>query len=69
VDPEGRVEIRKIKVGRDLGTKLEVTEGKSITDRVIENPSDGLADGIQVQVAGSQHRPVATAQTKGPAKD
>jgi multidrug efflux pump subunit AcrA (membrane-fusion protein) len=69
VNPEGRVEIKKIKVGRDLGTKLEVTEGISITDHVIENPSDGLADGMQVQVAGSQNRPVADAQTKGPAKD
>jgi RND family efflux transporter MFP subunit len=69
VNPEGRVEIKKIKVGRDLGTKLEVTEGISIKDRVIENPSDGLADGTQVQVAGSQNRPVAAAQTKSPAKD
>jgi RND family efflux transporter MFP subunit len=69
VNPEGRVEIKKIKIGRDLGTKLEVTEGISITDRVIENPSDGLADGMQVQVAGSQNRPVAATQAKSPAKD
>lgn len=68
VNPEGKVEIRKIKVGRDLGTKLEVTEGLSIADRVIENPSDGLADGMQVHVAGSENRPVAAAtETKGPA--
>ncbi|MGA8655332.1 MAG: efflux RND transporter periplasmic adaptor subunit [Chthoniobacterales bacterium] len=61
VSPEGKVEIRKIAVGRDLGTKLEVTEGLSITDRVIENPSDGLADGMQVRVAGSENRPVVAA--------
>ena len=69
VSPEGKVEIKGIKVGRDLGTKLEVTEGLSITDRVIENPSDGLADGMQVTIAGSQNRPVAAAQGKGRTKD
>jgi hypothetical protein len=36
---------------------------------VIENPSDGLADGMQVQVVGSQNRPVAATHTKSPAKD
>ena len=65
----GAIDTDPAKVGRDLGTKLEVTEGISIKDRVIENPSDGLADGTQVQVAGSQNRPVAAAQTKSPAKD
>jgi RND family efflux transporter MFP subunit len=69
VSPEGKVEIKGIKVGRDLGTKLEVTEGLSITDHVIENPSDGLTDGIQVTIAGSKNRPVAAAQGKGRTKD
>ncbi|MBV9674396.1 MAG: efflux RND transporter periplasmic adaptor subunit [Verrucomicrobia bacterium] len=61
VGPEGKVQIRKIKIGRDLGTQLEIVEGLSISDNVIVNPSDGLENGMEVQVqsqAGQQH-PVA----------
>ena len=51
VRPDGTVEIRKITISRDLGDKLEVSQGISDTDQVILNPSDGLADGMKVTVA------------------
>jgi membrane fusion protein, multidrug efflux system len=48
--PDGAVEIRKITISRDLGDRLEVSQGISDTDQVILNPSDGLADGMKVTV-------------------
>ena len=51
VKPDGKVEIRPIKIGRDLGSKLEVVDGLSEGDRVVVNPSDSLANGMVVQLA------------------
>jgi RND family efflux transporter MFP subunit len=51
VHPDGKVEIRKIVINRDLGSKLQISQGLSESDQVILNPSDGLADGMAVTVA------------------
>jgi len=51
VRADGKVEIRKIVINRDLGTKLQISQGLSESDQVILNPSDGLADGMAVTVA------------------
>jgi RND family efflux transporter MFP subunit len=51
VHPDGKVEIRPIKIGRDLGSKLEVVDGLAENDRVVVNPSDSLANGMVVQLA------------------
>jgi RND family efflux transporter MFP subunit len=60
VDSNDKVEIRRIVIGRDLGSKLEISEGLTENDRVIINPSDGLTDGISVKIA-TQKKPAATA--------
>ena len=46
----GRTEIRKLGVKRDLGTQLEVDSGVTAGDRVILNPPLTLVDGSKVQV-------------------
>jgi RND family efflux transporter MFP subunit len=51
VKPDGKVEIRPIKIGRDLGAKIEVVDGLTANDRVVVNPSDSLANGMVVQLA------------------
>jgi RND family efflux transporter MFP subunit len=51
VHPDGKVEIRKIVINRDLGSKLQISQGLSESDQVILNPSDGLADGMPVTIA------------------
>jgi len=51
VRSDGKGEIRKIVIDRDLGDKLQISEGLSKDDRVIVNPSDGLADGLEVKIA------------------
>jgi RND family efflux transporter MFP subunit len=50
VDADGRVEIRKITVGLNLGDKLEISQGLSEMDQVIVNPSDSLADGMTAKI-------------------
>ena len=46
----GKAEIRKVKVSRDLGTRLELDSGIKAGDEVILNPPVTLIDGSKVQV-------------------
>jgi RND family efflux transporter MFP subunit len=50
VKSDGKVEIRKVQIGKDLGTRLEIVKGVSPTDQLIVNPSDSLSDGMKVHV-------------------
>jgi len=53
VGSDHKVEVRKIKIGKDLGTSLEVVQRLSADDRVILNPSASLATG---KPSGSDRR-------------
>lgn len=48
---DGRAELRKITIGRDLGKTVEVSAGLSANDRVIDSPPESLQTGDQVRVA------------------
>ena len=50
VDSEGRVRLRRVALGRDLGAKVQITSGLGARDKVIDNPPDALADGDRVRV-------------------
>jgi RND family efflux transporter MFP subunit len=56
VKQDNTVDIRRIKIGRDHGTKLEIAQGLKPDDRVIINPSDGLASGQKVSIRQSQQQ-------------
>jgi RND family efflux transporter MFP subunit len=47
---DGKAEIRKVEVKRDMGTQVEVDSGVKAADQVILNPPVNLADGSKVQV-------------------
>jgi RND family efflux transporter MFP subunit len=50
VDPKTNlVHLQDIKIGRDLGNRIEVIDGLKATDEVIVNPSDSLSEGAKVQ--------------------
>jgi RND family efflux transporter MFP subunit len=51
VGNDGKVQLRKITIGRDYGASLEVIEGVEPTDKIIINPSDSLENGQAVNVA------------------
>jgi RND family efflux transporter MFP subunit len=50
VEPDGKVELRSVKLGRDFGQTIEITAGVSSKDRVIVNPADSLANGSTVSI-------------------
>jgi RND family efflux transporter MFP subunit len=47
---DGKAEIRKVSVKRDLGTRLEVDSGIKVGDQVILNPPVTLVHGSRVQL-------------------
>ncbi len=51
VGPGDRVQLRRIQIGRDFGTSLEILQGIGKGDRVIQNPPDSLEEGQVVHVA------------------
>jgi RND family efflux transporter MFP subunit len=53
VKPDNSVELRDIKVGRDFGTKIEIVQGVTPSDKVILNPADSLVTGDVVRVAAA----------------
>jgi RND family efflux transporter MFP subunit len=56
---DARVHLRKVHVALDLGTTLQIDQGLSPADRVIENPPDSLMDGDQVRVQSDNDESVA----------
>jgi RND family efflux transporter MFP subunit len=53
VGPDNRITIKPIDVARDLGTEIEVASGVAAADRLIENPSELLQNGDEVQIAAA----------------
>ncbi len=54
VNSQNRIELRKVTLGRDFGTRVEILSGISPTDAVIANPPDYLVDGMSVSVQTAQ---------------
>ena len=53
VDGAGRVSLRKVQIGRNLGEEMELLDGIAATDRLVLNPTDSLADGDVVALAAA----------------
>lgn len=45
--------LKPIRLGRDLGSQVEVIQGLNENDSVIVNPSDSLISGVEVKIANS----------------
>jgi RND family efflux transporter MFP subunit len=56
LDAGNRVRIKKVAIERDLGNAIQLGEGVSKADRIIDSPPDGLADGDHVKVAQAAPR-------------
>lgn len=50
VQADGKVEVRRITLGRDFGPHFEVVSGVTATDQVILNPADSLISGAEVRI-------------------
>jgi RND family efflux transporter MFP subunit len=51
VEAGNRVLLKPVSIARDLGTVVELASGISPTDRVIQNPPDGIGNGVLVRLA------------------
>ncbi len=54
VNAENRVVMKPVVIARDYGNRLELLSGLQPSDRVIENPPDGVTQGDLVQVRAVQ---------------
>jgi RND family efflux transporter MFP subunit len=53
----GKVELRKVALGRDFGPTIEILSGVSSNEQVILNPADSLVSGGTVKMAEPQPAP------------
>lgn len=44
------VQLRKVKLGRDLGTQIEILVGVAEKDMIVTNPTDAMRDGVNVNM-------------------
>src|SRR5438477_11544221 len=63
-NPDGTVELRDIKVGRDFGTTIQIVQGVTPSDKVILNPADSLVTGDVVHIAAAATPSPATEVAK-----
>lgn len=59
VGTDRRVKLHAVTLGADFGQTIEVLGGIAVTDRLVLNPPDSLADGDLVVVAPVAKKPVA----------
>jgi RND family efflux transporter MFP subunit len=52
IGQDNKIQLKKVTLGRNLGTRIEVLKGLSPSDRVVNSPSDLLAEGDVVRIAG-----------------
>ena len=64
VGSDNRVILKTVTIARDLGRIIEIGSGLAATDRVIENPPDGIANGAEVRIAGAAPKAAVTAAEK-----
>jgi hypothetical protein len=48
--------MKTITIARDSGNTIQLGSGVAAGDQVIQNPPDGIADGVEVRIAGSAPR-------------
>jgi multidrug efflux pump subunit AcrA (membrane-fusion protein) len=66
VEGGDKVRFQKITVGRDFGAEAEVVDGLTGDERIVSNPGERLADGVEVQVIAPKNaaKPAAQASAR-----
>jgi multidrug efflux pump subunit AcrA (membrane-fusion protein) len=57
VGADNRVLVKPVTVQRDLGSVIEIASGLEASDRVIQNPPDGISSGALVNVIAKPKGP------------
>jgi RND family efflux transporter MFP subunit len=70
IGADDTIALKPIKLGRNLGTEVEVVQGLTLSDRLVNSPPDSLASGDKVRVTGAPAEgDAAKEQTKEPGRD
>ena len=56
IGDDNKASYRAVTVGRDYGTEIEVAKGLDGTERVVADPGERVAEGVEVEVAKPQGR-------------
>jgi membrane fusion protein, multidrug efflux system len=64
VNAANKVVLKDVVVGRNLGSRIEVQSGLSLSDRLIDNPLESTQPGDVVRVAADAKAPAVAAATK-----
>jgi multidrug efflux pump subunit AcrA (membrane-fusion protein) len=51
VDPQNRIVLKTVTIGRDYGSDIEIVQGLTAQDNVVLSPPDSLTDHAEVRVA------------------
>ncbi len=68
VGANGRIDLKKITVGRDFGNSLEVLQGIDAADRIVINPPDALEQNELVNVAAEKASETSGTKNSLPAR-
>ncbi|WP_175812532.1 efflux RND transporter periplasmic adaptor subunit [Burkholderia contaminans] len=55
VAANGRTALKRVQIGRDFGTRVEIVSGLAAGDRVIDNPGDAITAGEVVKIVSMAH--------------
>ncbi|MEO5861479.1 MAG: efflux RND transporter periplasmic adaptor subunit [Burkholderiales bacterium] len=59
------VQLRKVKLGRDFGTQIEILSGVNEKDMIVTNPTDAMRDGVSVNMKVTEpEKPAASPVAK-----
>jgi hypothetical protein len=50
VGADDRIELKRVTIGRDFGTTVEILQGLDPADQIVDNPPDSMEAGQQVHV-------------------
>jgi membrane fusion protein, multidrug efflux system len=65
VQSDQKVVLKKVAIGRDFGTEVEIVSGLDANASVIVNPSDSLVAGTQVRVVNEAEKKPAADKKPG----
>ena len=57
VDSSDKIDVKSVILGRDFGTKSEILVGLDASDRVVQNPTEALQEGMIVEIDRAMQGP------------
>lgn len=57
VNEQNTIEMKRVRLGRDLGARIVVVDGIRGDERLVVNPGDGLVSGVRIQINAPRQGP------------